>query len=50
MRRAVHVLDGLGPQESRNVTWSFEKSYDHPYFGQLFLAGALDMTGYPKSL
>jgi hypothetical protein len=50
MRRAVHVLDGLGPQEPRNITWSFERPYDHPYFGQLFLAGALGIVGYPDSL
>jgi hypothetical protein len=50
MRRAIHVLDGLGPQEPRNVTWSFEQPYDHPYFGQLFLAGALGIVGYPDSL
>jgi Dolichyl-phosphate-mannose-protein mannosyltransferase len=50
MRRTVHVLDGLGPQEPRNVTWSFERSYDHPYFGQLFLASALGIIGYPDSL
>lgn len=42
MRRAMHVLEGHGPQES-----SF---YDHPYFGQLFLAGLLAITGYPDSL
>ena len=50
MRRAIHVLDGLGPQEPRNVTWSFEQPYDHPYFGQLFLASALGIVGYPDSL
>lgn len=38
MRRALHVLQGLGPQES--------SYYDHPHFGQLFLAGALAATGY----
>jgi hypothetical protein len=42
MRRAMHVLEGYGPQEA-----SF---YDHPYFGQLFLAGLLAITGYPDSL
>lgn len=42
MRRVMHVLEGLGPQEG-----SF---YDHPYFGQLFLAGALGLIGYPNSL
>lgn len=33
MRRAMHVMEGLGPQE--------ETFYDHPYFGQFFLAGSL---------
>lgn len=42
MRRAMHVLSGLGPQES----WF----HDHPFFGQIFLAGALAITGYPNSL
>jgi len=42
MRRAMHVLEGLGPQESY--------FHDHPFFGQLFLAGTLAITGYPDSL
>lgn len=42
MRRAMHVLNGLGPQEG-----SF---YDHPFFGQTFLAGILGVIGYPNSL
>jgi hypothetical protein len=42
MRRAMHVLEGLGPQE--------EFFYDHPYFGQLLIAGFLELTGYPDSL
>jgi hypothetical protein len=42
MRRAMHVLAGLGPQES--------PLYDHPYFSQLFLAGVLRVIGYPNSL
>ncbi len=42
MRRAMHVLNGLGPQEG-----SF---YDHPLFGQTFLAGILGSIGYPNSL
>ena len=42
MRRAMHVLQGLGPQESY--------FYDHPFFGQLFLAAALGIIGYPHSL
>lgn len=42
MRRAMHVLEGGGPQEAF--------FYDHPYFGQLLLAGFLGATGYPDSL
>ncbi|NOJ27347.1 MAG: glycosyltransferase, partial [Nitrososphaera sp.] len=41
MRRAIHVIEGLGPQESY--------FHDHPFFGQLFLAGALILTGFPGS-
>ncbi|GIU71636.1 MAG: hypothetical protein KatS3mg003_1115 [Candidatus Nitrosocaldaceae archaeon] len=39
MRRAMHVLNGLGPQEAY--------FYDHPFFGQIFLAGMLSIVGYP---
>lgn len=42
MRRAMHVISGLGLQE--------RYFYDHPYFGQLFLAGILSAVGYPNSL
>jgi hypothetical protein len=42
IRRAMHVLSGQGPQESR--------LYDHPYFSQLFLAGIFKIIGYPDSL
>jgi hypothetical protein len=42
MRRAMHVLEGLGPQEAF--------FHDHPFFGQLFLAGAMAIIGYPASL
>lgn len=47
MRRAMQILRGLGPQEP---TSSYVFAYDHPYFGQLFLAGALKIIGYPDSL
>jgi hypothetical protein len=40
--RAMRLLHGFGPQE-----FSF---YDHPYFGQLFLAGILRLVGYPDFL
>jgi hypothetical protein len=42
MRRTMHVLEGLGLQESY--------FYDHPFFGQLFLAATLGIIGYPESL
>ena len=42
MRRAMHVLAGLGPQESF--------FYDHPFFGQIFLASVLGLIGFPGSL
>jgi hypothetical protein len=47
LRRSMHVLQGLGPQES--VT-DFDNPHDHPYFGQLFLASILMVVGYPHSL
>jgi hypothetical protein len=42
IRRSLHVLDQLNPQEGAR--------YDHPYFGQLFLAAVFGMIGYPSSL
>lgn len=39
MRRAMHVLNGIGPQEGA--------FYDHPLFGQIFLAGILAPLGIP---
>ncbi len=42
MRRAMHVMEGLGPQEAYY--------YDHPFFGQIFLGGVLKVIGYPESL
>lgn len=44
MRRTLNVLEGLGPQESEEF---FHHPYDHPYFGQLFLASILGAVGYP---
>jgi hypothetical protein len=43
----MQILDGLGFQES---TSTFAAPYDHPYFGQIFLAGFLALVGYPGSL
>jgi hypothetical protein len=45
MRRAMQVLEGLGPQDLGYV-----HPYDHPYFGQIFLASVLNVLGYPDVL
>ncbi|HJU34299.1 MAG TPA: glycosyltransferase family 39 protein [Nitrososphaera sp.] len=42
MRRAMHVMEGLGPQEAYY--------YDHPFFGQIFLGSMLTIVGYAESL
>jgi hypothetical protein len=47
MRRAMQVLQGLGPQESKAT---FFYPYDHPYFGQIFLASVLSLANYPYSI
>ena len=49
MRRAMLVLEGLGHQESANAFNEYH-SYDHPYFGQIFLAFILKIIDYPSSL
>ncbi len=47
LRRTLLVLDGSGPQES--ATTGYPRTYDHPYFGQLFLGGVLSAIGYPDT-
>jgi hypothetical protein len=49
MRRAVQVLEGLGSQESPSG-FNENRQYDHPYFGQLFLAAALQLVNYPDAV
>jgi hypothetical protein len=46
MGRAMHILQGGGPLEITEV----RTPYDHPIFGQIFLAAALGLIGYPDSL
>ena len=41
LERAMHVLNGLGVQD--------RYFHDHPYFGQIFLAGLFALTGFPGS-
>lgn len=43
IRRTLHVLSGLGPQENTS-------NYDHPFMGQIVLAQLLGLVGYPDSL
>ncbi len=51
LRKAMHVLQGLGPQESPSELISYPSHpYTHPYFGQFFLAGLLSIVGYPNSI
>jgi Dolichyl-phosphate-mannose-protein mannosyltransferase len=52
MRRSMHVLEALGPLDPLNQfdhTQESTSSYDHPFFGQLFLASALSVLNYPHS-
>lgn len=41
MRRAMHLLEAGSPQESH--------LHDHPYLGQIVLAGLLKAAGFPES-
>lgn len=47
MQRAMQVLEGEGLHEPRSI---FAHFYDHPFFGQLFLAGMLAVTDYPPDM
>jgi hypothetical protein len=44
MQRAMSVLDGFDLNESEDIN---PRLYDHPFFGQFFLAGVFAMIGYP---
>ena len=51
LRKAMHIMEGEGLQEDSDDLISYQShKYDHPYFGQLFLGGALKLIGYPDSL
>jgi hypothetical protein len=45
MQRAMSVLDGFNLEESKEIN---PRPYDHPFFGQIFLAGVFAMIGYPE--
>jgi Dolichyl-phosphate-mannose-protein mannosyltransferase len=48
MRRTTQVLEGLGSQEAA-TGYNENHQYDHPYFGQLFVAAALRLINYPDT-
>jgi dolichyl-phosphate-mannose--protein O-mannosyl transferase len=48
MHRTMNVLKGLGHHYEQSSI--YPHPYDHPYFGQYFLAGMLVILGYPESL
>lgn len=47
LQRAMYVLHGLG---NVDPSTTYGHPYDHPYFGQLLLAGLLKIISYPDSL
>jgi dolichyl-phosphate-mannose--protein O-mannosyl transferase len=40
-------LQGKGPHEDENI---YTRIFDHPYFGQIFVAGSLALIDYPNIL
>jgi hypothetical protein len=44
IQRAMSVLEGFDLHESEDIN---PHPYDHPFFGQFFLAGVFAMIGYP---
>ena len=42
----MSVLDGFNLEESKDIN---PRPYDHPFFGQIFLAGVFAMIGYPEA-
>jgi hypothetical protein len=52
MRRSMHVLEGLGTLDPLNQFDHSQEStsaYDHPFFGQLFIASVLATLNYPHA-
>jgi Dolichyl-phosphate-mannose-protein mannosyltransferase len=51
IRRALHTLNGLGPHDPDSKfdhPQSSTSSYDHPFFGQIFLAGIFKIINFPQ--
>ncbi len=53
IRRALHVLEGGSPEEKLGLRGAELSQggapYDHPFFGQILLAGIMALVGYPES-
>jgi 4-amino-4-deoxy-L-arabinose transferase-like glycosyltransferase len=47
MLRSMYISEGQGSQLPKNT---YFYTFDHPYFGQLFLASALSLINYPDFL
>ncbi|NOJ29254.1 MAG: hypothetical protein DA328_03700 [Nitrososphaeraceae archaeon] len=53
IRRALYILTGNGlhdPASSFDHSQESTSSFDHPFFGQIFLSGIFKLIGYPYSL
>lgn len=53
IRRALHTLNGLGPHDPNSQfdhPQSTTSSYDHPFFGQIFLAGIFKIINFPQNM
>src|SRR5919199_188282 len=53
LRRAMYMIEYLSPQDPSSRfdhSQVSTSSYDHPYFGQLFLASVFRLIGYPGLL
>jgi hypothetical protein len=53
IRRGLHTLNGFGPHDADSRfdhPQSSASSYDHPFFGQLFLAGVFKIVNFPQGL
>jgi predicted membrane-bound dolichyl-phosphate-mannose-protein mannosyltransferase len=53
IRRSLHTLNGLGPHDPDSKfdhPQSSTSAYDHPFFGQLFLAAIFKIIDFPQAL
>jgi len=53
IRRALHTLNGLGPHDPDSKfdhPQSSTSAYDHPFFGQIFLAAIFKFIDFPNNI